>query len=113
MPASNLPPSINEEEIFQVAVALPAVERAAYLDGACEGRPELPASIARLIAAHDDEDFMRRPADRTNSTAIEEQLARLKPEEGGEMIGPYKLLQQIGEGGFGTVWMAEQETPVR
>ncbi len=33
---------------------------------------------------------------------IEEQLARLKPEEAGEMIGPYKLREQIGEGGFGT-----------
>ena len=44
---------------------------------------------------------------------IEDELARLKPEEGGERIGPYKLLQQIGEGGFGVVWMADQEQPVR
>src|SRR6187455_2826454 len=37
----------------------------------------------------------------------------LKPEEEGDRIGPYKLLQKIGEGGFGVVWMAEQEKPVR
>ena len=37
----------------------------------------------------------------------------LKPEEAGDRIGRYKLLQQIGEGGFGVVWMAEQEKPVR
>jgi anti-sigma factor RsiW len=43
---------------------------------------------------------------------VEALLARLKPEESGERIGPYKLLQQIGEGGFGTVWMAEQNEPV-
>jgi serine/threonine protein kinase/Flp pilus assembly protein TadD len=47
------------------------------------------------------------------SPEIEAELARLKPEEAGERIGPYKLLQSIGEGGFGTVWMAEQEQPVR
>ena len=40
-------------------------------------------------------------------------MAKLKPEEAGERIGSYKLLEQIGEGGFGIVWMAEQEQPVR
>src|SRR6266571_6206702 len=47
------------------------------------------------------------------SPGIEAELARLKPEEAGDRIGAYKLLQQIGEGGFGVVWMAEQEQPVR
>ena len=47
------------------------------------------------------------------SADLEEQFARLKPEESGECIGHYKLLQNIGEGGFGVVWMAEQERPVR
>ena len=47
------------------------------------------------------------------SAELEEQFARLKPEGAGDRIGPYKLLQQIGEGGFGIVWMAEQERPVR
>src|SRR4051794_1218837 len=47
------------------------------------------------------------------SPEMEAELARLKPEEAGERIGNYKLLQQLGEGGFGTVWMAEQARPVR
>ncbi len=46
-------------------------------------------------------------------TEIEAQLAGLNPEEPGQRIGPYKLLQQIGDGGFGVVWMAEQLDPVR
>ncbi|HZJ14559.1 MAG TPA: serine/threonine-protein kinase, partial [Chthoniobacteraceae bacterium] len=48
-----------------------------------------------------------------HSPEIERELARLKPEEAGDRIGPYKLREQIGEGGFGSVWVAEQEHPVR
>jgi serine/threonine protein kinase len=43
---------------------------------------------------------------------MEAELMRLKPEKAGEHIGRYKLLQEIGEGGFGVVWMAEQVEPV-
>ena len=48
-----------------------------------------------------------------SSPEIEAEFARLKPEEAGEQIGQYKLMEKIGEGGFGTVWVADQERPVR
>src|ERR1051325_5652215 len=104
---------MNEEEIFQIAANMPTPERAAYLLTACEGQPALRARVERLLASHDDDAFMQRSVDRTDSVALEADLARFKPEEGEDRIGHYKLLQKIGEGGFGTVWMAEQLEPVR
>ncbi len=104
---------MNEEDIFQVAADMPAPERAAYLAKACEGQPALRQRVERLLASHDDGGFMQRSSDRYDSAELQAELERLKPEEGEDRIGNYKLLQQIGEGGFGTVWMADQLEPVR
>ncbi len=113
-PKRDLPAPFSEaraEEVFNGVVALPESEREGFLASECNGDNRLRERVQVLLAAHSDEsDFLDEPQ---ITPEIEAELARLKPEEGGEMIGPYKLREQIGEGGFGTVWVADQEKPVR
>src|SRR5262249_20650453 len=77
------------------------------LDRACQGDPELREQVQRLLDGHGRANVMNQPAAGV--------LPTLRPEAEliGRHIGPYKLLQQIGEGGMGTVYMAEQTEPVR
>jgi serine/threonine protein kinase/Leucine-rich repeat (LRR) protein len=110
----SLPPAfaIRAEATFNSALARPAAERAAFVLQACGDQAEILAEVRALLASHEAAgDFLSTEA--PTSPEIDEQLARLKPEEDGDRIGPYKLLQEIGAGGFGTVWMADQEKPVK
>jgi WD40 repeat protein/serine/threonine protein kinase len=84
-------------------------ERAAFLDDACAGNPELRRRLEKMLAAQSEAgSFLDRPAGALVATP-DEPIA----EGPGTVIGPYKLLEQIGEGGFGVVFMAVQSQPVR
>jgi serine/threonine protein kinase len=96
------------KSLFLAAAQKPAGERAAFLDAACGQDAELRARVERLLQAHDQGgSLLDQPAPATVD------LPTPLAEVGGARIGPYKLLQQIGEGGMGTVWMAEQTEPVQ
>jgi serine/threonine protein kinase len=86
-------------------------ERAAYLDAACGPDQQLRARVEALLRAHQQAgQFLQGDTSAPEPVAAGEQPPREGP---GTLIGPYKLLQQIGEGGMGAVWMAEQQQPVR
>ena len=96
--------------IFDAAVELPRGMRAAYLQEACGDDEVLRLRVEALLGAHDSAGtFMGRPA----VSPQRETLPAGPAEKVGDHIGRYKLLQQIGEGGCGVVYMAEQEEPVR
>jgi len=101
------------KEIFADALEKAnAAERAAYLAQACGNDAQLRQRVEALLRAHEKAGgFLEEPAAALPGKTIV--LSTPLTEKPGDHIGPYKLLQQIGEGGCGVVYMAEQEQPIR
>ena len=111
---SHLPPRetpARERELFLACLELaPGEPRRRYLVEACGADHTLRRSVESLLGSHQADGFLERPA-----------IAGVRPAPGavpsgpalGSFIGPYRLLAEIGAGGCGIVFEAEQETPVR
>jgi serine/threonine-protein kinase len=102
---------MSEQEIYIEAMNRRHPEdRCRFLDVACAGNQVLRERVEKLIRQSDElGSFLEhspRPLEATADTSI-------AAEQPGSQIGPYKLLEPIGEGGMGTVWMAQQTEPVR
>jgi len=120
---------MTEETIFSVArQKTDPTERAAFLGEVCGNDPALRARVERLLQSHEGGgDFLARPvAEWPTGSHLPPRPSEVPPADwcesgpaaegdpgAGARVGPYKLLQQIGAGGMGMVWMAEQVEPVR
>ena len=108
----------SEQSIFLQAIGLSAAaERAAYLDDACRDNPDLRSALDALLAAHDRLRSLTNDAQPAAADAAEAETtasSERQAEAPGQIIaGRFKLLEEIGEGGMGTVWMAQQSEPIK
>lgn len=118
------PSRSSEKSIFLEALDIDSVEdRIAFVEAACRGDAALHASITSLLLAHERDDnpvdtpiIRKRDRRRLFNSETESYVVVDHPLTGqaiGTMIGPYKLMEQIGEGGFGLVYVADQQSPIR
>src|SRR5262245_10894097 len=110
-------PAPSLKELFLAVLDVAPQDRAAWLERECAGNDALRDQLSRMLAAHDEpQSLLDRPGALAApirggaGPTLDSQPLSERP---GTQIGPYKLSEQIGEGGMGTVWMAQRSEPMR
>lgn len=99
---------LDENELLLATLDMPTGERNSYLEKACQGNGQLQARVQLLLASADDSGtFMADPIVDLNATTSMDAI------DVGSQIDRYRIMEQIGEGGMGVVFVAEQTEPVR
>ena len=106
-------PEARVEALFQAAVKLTGGQRTAFLNAVCHDDPALRERLDALLVAHEQTDTLPATAAPAAKATIKLEFPAVEDEALGTRISHYKLLQKVGEGGCGVVYMAEQEQPVR
>src|SRR5437899_770291 len=108
---------MTERDVFVAALQEQDPDRRrAYLDGACAHEPDLRRQVEHLLRLHEGAgSFLEGPAAGPPATGAFQGAAgqAARGEAPGALVGPYKHIQPIGEGGMGSVWMAQQTEPVK
>ena len=103
----------REESLFQAARQLTGAERATFLNGACLGDPALRRRLEALLAAHAAPDELAPDTAPSAKATMKIEFDDAPDESVGQKVGRYKILERVGEGGCGVVYVAEQTEPVR
>jgi serine/threonine protein kinase len=103
------------EAIFNSALGVPAEDRGAFVAAACAGATELRVRVDRLLAAHAELEVVPEPPVGAPTTPLGAgtDVHTPQPDAGAIFGGKYRLLEEIGSGGMGSVWMAQQLEPVK